>query len=62
MESLTKENVDSLSPTFRRCCIEYPAGDLVRERKMSRSEASDSSKDGSIQVGGQQGDWVPILW
>ena len=25
-------------------------GDLVRERKMSRSEASDSSKDGSIQV------------
>jgi hypothetical protein len=25
-------------------------GDVVRERKMSRSEASDSSKDGSIQV------------
>ena len=57
LEALARE--DSMSPTsFRRCCMDCPGGDIVivdqagniRERKLSRGEASDSSsKDGSIQ-------------
>ncbi len=60
LEALAKE--DSMSPTsFRRCCMDCPGGELVfveqqppsqyfRERKLSRGgDASDSSKDGSIQ-------------
>ncbi|XP_040567318.1 uncharacterized protein fid [Lepeophtheirus salmonis] len=54
LEALTKENVENLSPTLRRCCLDCSGGDLVvveRERKLSRGDnASDSSsKDGSIQ-------------
>lgn len=52
-EALTKENVDNISPTLRRCCMDCPGGEILvmeRERKLSKGEASDSSsKDGSIQ-------------
>ena len=57
LEAINKEGVESLSPTFRRCCMDCPSGDVVlfgatseRERKLSRGDTSDSSsKDGSIQ-------------
>jgi len=66
MEALAKSDAAAeemaSSPTLRRCCGEYPSSDgasmvlldhhhpHVRERKLSRGDASDSSsKDSSIQ-------------
>ena len=64
LDALTKEGIENLSPTFRRCCMECPGGGTTevvlyspvaneqfvsKERKLSRGEASDSSsKEGSI--------------
>ena len=64
LDALSKENIDNLSPTFRRCCMDCPGGGTTevvlysaggneqfinKERKLSRGENSDSSsKEGSI--------------
>ena len=62
-EVIAASEVESLSPTLRKCCMDCPAGgDLVivqqeagsgimRERRSSRGDANSdsSSKDGSIQ-------------
>ena len=59
LEALNKESFENLSPTFRRCCMDCPGSgptEVVlysdqffgKERKLSRGDNSDSSKEGSI--------------
>ena len=64
LDALNKEGLESLSPTFRRCCLDCPGSApsevllysttgneqffFNKERKLSRGDNSDSSKEGSI--------------